>query len=198
MPGGYTGATDSWKPDRRCTQRGFRRSDMNTSSPDNTRTLRLFLIRGVIAIAWAVVFMAVANSLTTGVTVVAGVLLVLYPLIDAVASLIDARSQHGSARRLLLVNAGFSIAAVCRTLTRVSTEKRTAAKSSRRYRWRRPHGRLQASWIGGSKRAGRAWSGSDGYEARTASSGGSKLVIFVPPAAHSHDRICDMTPARRE
>jgi hypothetical protein len=40
--------------------------------------LRVFLIRGVIAVAWAVVFTAVANSLTTSVTVVAGVLLVLY------------------------------------------------------------------------------------------------------------------------
>jgi uncharacterized membrane protein HdeD (DUF308 family) len=78
---------------------------MDTSSPQETRTLRVFLIRGVIAIAWAVVFTAVANSLTTEVTVVAGVLLVLYPLIDAVATLIDARTQQGSARQLLLVNA---------------------------------------------------------------------------------------------
>jgi uncharacterized membrane protein HdeD (DUF308 family) len=84
---------------------------MNTSSPHETRTLRVFLIRGVIAIAWAAIFVAVAGSLTTGLTVGAGVLLVLYPLIDAVATLIDARSQHGSARRLLLVNAGSSILA---------------------------------------------------------------------------------------
>jgi hypothetical protein len=39
------------------------------------------------------------------------VLLVLYPLIDAVATLIDARSQHGSARQWLLVNAGSSTVA---------------------------------------------------------------------------------------
>jgi uncharacterized membrane protein HdeD (DUF308 family) len=45
------------------------------------------------------------------VTVVAGVLLVLYPLIDAVATLIDARSQRGSARQWLLINAGSSILA---------------------------------------------------------------------------------------
>src|SRR4029450_8138464 len=81
---------------------------MNTSAPQETRTLRVFLIRGVIAIAWAVIFTAVANSLTTDVTVVAGVLLILYPLIDAVATLIDARTQHGSARQLLLLNAGTS------------------------------------------------------------------------------------------
>ena len=44
-------------------------------------------------------------------TVVAGVLLVLYPLIDVVATLIDARSQHGFARQWLLINAGTSILA---------------------------------------------------------------------------------------
>jgi uncharacterized membrane protein HdeD (DUF308 family) len=80
-------------------------------SAPQSRTLRVFLTRGVIAIAWAVVFAAVSHSLTTGVTAGAGVLLVLYPLIDAVASLIDARSQHGSARQLLLANAGSSIVA---------------------------------------------------------------------------------------
>jgi uncharacterized membrane protein HdeD (DUF308 family) len=84
---------------------------MSPSSPDETRTLHIFLIRGVIAIAWAAVFTAVSGSLTTSVTIAAGILLVLYPLIDAVATLIDARSQHGSARRLLLVNAGSSILA---------------------------------------------------------------------------------------
>jgi uncharacterized membrane protein HdeD (DUF308 family) len=84
---------------------------MNTSSPHETRTLRVFLIRGVIAIAWAAVFAAVAASLTTNVTVVAGILLVLYPLIDAVATLIDARSQQGSARQWLLINAGTSTVA---------------------------------------------------------------------------------------
>jgi uncharacterized membrane protein HdeD (DUF308 family) len=74
-----------------------------------TTTLRLFLIRGLVAIAWAVAFAVTADSLTTGV----GVLLVLYPLIDAVASVIDARGQQGSARQLLELNAAVSaIAAV--------------------------------------------------------------------------------------
>ena len=54
---------------------------MTTPAPDENRTLRVFLIRGVIAIAWAAVFATEAASLTTNVTVVAGVLLVLYPLI---------------------------------------------------------------------------------------------------------------------
>ena len=63
--------------------------------------MRVFLIRGLVAIAWAVVFAAVSDSLTTGVTVGAGILVVIYPLIDVVASLIDARSERGSARRVL-------------------------------------------------------------------------------------------------
>jgi uncharacterized membrane protein HdeD (DUF308 family) len=68
---------------------------------------RLFLIRGLVAIAWAVVFALQSDSLTTGV----GVLLVLYPLIDAVASVIDARGQQGSARRPLELNAAVSAVA---------------------------------------------------------------------------------------
>jgi uncharacterized membrane protein HdeD (DUF308 family) len=73
--------------------------------------MQLFLIRGLVAIAWAAVFAAVSDSLTTGVTVGAGVLLVLYPLIDLVASLIDARGQRGSARQLLRANAAVSAVA---------------------------------------------------------------------------------------
>jgi hypothetical protein len=43
---------------------------------------RLFLTRGLLAIAWAVVVAVTADDLTTGVAF----LLVLYPVIDAVAS----------------------------------------------------------------------------------------------------------------
>ena len=75
------------------------------SSLHEKNTARLFLIRGLIAIVWAAIFAVASNSLTTAVTVGAGVLLVLYPLIDVVASVIDARSQDGSSRQLLLVNA---------------------------------------------------------------------------------------------
>jgi uncharacterized membrane protein HdeD (DUF308 family) len=81
--------------------------DMSTTEAP-TKT---FLIRGLVAIAWAAVFVAVADSLTTGVTVAAGILVVIYPLIDVAASLIDARSQHGSARRLLLAGAAVSAVA---------------------------------------------------------------------------------------
>jgi len=73
--------------------------------------MQLFLIRGLVAIAWAAVFAAVSGSLTTGVTLAAGLLVVSYPLIDVAASLIDARSQHGSARRLLLAGAAVSAVA---------------------------------------------------------------------------------------
>jgi uncharacterized membrane protein HdeD (DUF308 family) len=67
--------------------------------------MHLFLIRGLVAIVWAVAFAAVADSLTTGVTVGAAVLVVLYPLIDVVASLIDARRERGSAQQVLLAGA---------------------------------------------------------------------------------------------
>ena len=71
--------------------------------------MQLFLIRGFVATAWAAVFAAVSDSLTTGVTIAAGILVVIYPLIDVAASLIDARSQRGSARVLL---AGAAVSAV--------------------------------------------------------------------------------------
>jgi uncharacterized membrane protein HdeD (DUF308 family) len=73
--------------------------------------MQLFLIRGLVAIAWAAAFAAVSDSLTTGVTVAAGILVVLYPLIDVVASLIDARTQRGSARQVLLAGAATSAVA---------------------------------------------------------------------------------------
>jgi uncharacterized membrane protein HdeD (DUF308 family) len=69
--------------------------------------MRLFLIRGLVAIAWAIAFAAVSDSLTT-VTVAAGILLVAYPLIDVAASLLEARVRRGSTRRALLVNAAGS------------------------------------------------------------------------------------------
>jgi uncharacterized membrane protein HdeD (DUF308 family) len=83
--------------------------------------MHLFLTRGLIAIAWAIVFMAVADSHTT-VTGGMGILLVLYPVIDVVACLIDAQRQHGPARQLLLANAAVSfIAAVALALAATGT-----------------------------------------------------------------------------
>ncbi|MFB7287492.1 DUF308 domain-containing protein [Actinacidiphila glaucinigra] len=63
--------------------------------------LRLYLGRGVLAVAWAAAFAANRGSLDgTAVT-----LLVVYPLIDAVSSLIDFRARtEGSERRPTLFN----------------------------------------------------------------------------------------------
>jgi uncharacterized membrane protein HdeD (DUF308 family) len=54
--------------------------------------------------------MMVAGSDTT-VSGGTGVLLVLYPVIDVVGFLVDARGQEGSARQLLLANAAVSLVA---------------------------------------------------------------------------------------
>ena len=83
-----------------------------TSSSQEARNTNLFVGRGVVAIAWAVVFAVAAKSLTSGVTVGAAALLVIYPLIDLVASLIDARSQDVSTRPLLANAAVSAVAAV--------------------------------------------------------------------------------------
>ena len=80
-------------------------SPVSTDSTLSSNQVRVFLTRGLVAIAWAIAFASVSGSLTTSVSVGAGILLVVYPLIDAVANLLDARNQHGSARRLLLANA---------------------------------------------------------------------------------------------
>jgi uncharacterized membrane protein HdeD (DUF308 family) len=69
--------------------------------------VKLFLIRGFVAIAWALAFATTFDSLTTG----AAVLLVLYPVIDLVASIVDARHQTGRAQRVLVVNAAVSAVA---------------------------------------------------------------------------------------
>jgi uncharacterized membrane protein HdeD (DUF308 family) len=81
------------------------------NSTENLTPTHLFLSRGLVAIAWAAVFAVASGSLTSAVSVGAGVLLVLYPLIDVVAALIDARSQHGSARQVLLADAAVSAVA---------------------------------------------------------------------------------------
>lgn len=64
----------------------------------------LYLIRGLVALAWAAGFAAVSDSLTVGT----GAFLVAYPGIDLVASLIDARDQAGPARSLLRFDAAVS------------------------------------------------------------------------------------------
>jgi uncharacterized membrane protein HdeD (DUF308 family) len=78
------------------------------SSTEATAKMHLFLTRGLVAIAWAVVFAAAAPDSGTAVPAGVGVLLVIYPLIDVVACLIDARGQAGSSRQVLLANAAVS------------------------------------------------------------------------------------------
>ena len=51
------------------------------------KTGKLFLIRGLVAIAWAVAFVLAADSSTNDVPVGAGILLVIYPLIDLLSML---------------------------------------------------------------------------------------------------------------
>jgi uncharacterized membrane protein HdeD (DUF308 family) len=103
---------------RKETEVNVSTTEATSRSTPGVSTPRLFLTRGLVAIAWAAVFAVASDSLTTGVTVGAGVLLVVYPLIDVAASLIDARSQHGSARTLLLTGAAASaVAAVALGVT---------------------------------------------------------------------------------
>lgn len=70
--------------------------------------LKLYLIRGLLAVAWATVFAGAHATLDTP----AIVLLVVYPLIDAVSSLIDYRTTpNGSARRVTAFNGMLSTVA---------------------------------------------------------------------------------------
>ncbi len=80
-------------------------------APATDTQSRVFLIRGLIAVGWAAAFAATSAASASSVTFGVGALLVAYPLIDAIASLIDARSQHGTSQRLLLANAVTSTAA---------------------------------------------------------------------------------------
>ena len=67
--------------------------------------LRIYLVRGLIAIAWAAGFSAVNDSLTA----TSVILLIIYPLIDVVASLLDAREDPGTpARKLQIFNTTLS------------------------------------------------------------------------------------------
>lgn len=82
--------------------------------------LRVHLVRGLVAIAWAVGFSTVHDSLSAASVV----LLVAYPLIDVVASLLDAREGSGTrARTLQLLNTALSaLAAVALGVSAISGE----------------------------------------------------------------------------
>ncbi|MEU5565396.1 DUF308 domain-containing protein [Micromonospora musae] len=67
--------------------------------------LRIYLTRGLIAIGWAAGFAAVRDSLSAPTVL----LLIIYPLIDVVGSLLDAREDPGTpARKLQIFNIALS------------------------------------------------------------------------------------------
>jgi uncharacterized membrane protein HdeD (DUF308 family) len=67
--------------------------------------LRIYFVRGLVAIAWSAGFATVHDSLTAASVV----LLIAYPLIDVVASLLDVREDAGTpARKLQVFNTGLS------------------------------------------------------------------------------------------
>jgi len=82
------------------------RADQEAPAEARSIDMQLFIIRGLVAIAWAAAFAAVADSLTGGVTVAAGILVVLHPLIDAAASLVDTDGGNSSSRDDVLQASG--------------------------------------------------------------------------------------------
>jgi uncharacterized membrane protein HdeD (DUF308 family) len=75
------------------------------ATDERSSLLRLYLSRGVLALAWALAFAGAHEDIDT----VAITLLVAYPLIDAVSSLIDHRATpNGSERRVLAFNGALS------------------------------------------------------------------------------------------
>jgi uncharacterized membrane protein HdeD (DUF308 family) len=68
---------------------------------ERSSVLKLYLIRGVLAVVWALVFASAYEDLDA----VAIALLVVYPLIDAVSSAIDYRATpDGSERQVIAFN----------------------------------------------------------------------------------------------
>ncbi|WP_194819945.1 DUF308 domain-containing protein [Nocardia sp. XZ_19_385] len=75
------------------------------SMTERSSLIRLYLSRGVLAIAWAAAFAAAHATLNA----VAIILLVAYPLIDAVSSLLDYRAvPNGPERRVTALNGALS------------------------------------------------------------------------------------------
>ncbi|MEE4545832.1 DUF308 domain-containing protein [Streptomyces sp. V4-01] len=72
---------------------------------ERSSLLRLYLVRGVLALVWAAVFAGAHDD----VDALAITLLVVYPLIDAVSSLIDHRATpEGSERKVIAFNGALS------------------------------------------------------------------------------------------
>lgn len=74
---------------------------MPTPNAERSSLRRLYLIRGLLAVAWAATFAGAHDTLDA----LAITLLVVYPLIDALSSLIDYRAiPNGSERRVTAFN----------------------------------------------------------------------------------------------
>jgi hypothetical protein len=89
-----------------------------TAMSPSRATGRLYLGRALLALVWAALLAVALSSsdpLTADSTLpaLAGVLLIAYPIIDVIASLLDARIQHASGvpgiGRAQLINAGISV-----------------------------------------------------------------------------------------
>ncbi|MEU1412400.1 hypothetical protein [Streptomyces sp. NPDC005731] len=83
-----------------------------TTTPSGLRTL--YLIRVVFSLIWVALVVTTSASLvsTDRPTVIAGVLLIVYPLWDAVATLLERRlAGAGSTNRVSTVNMGLGVAA---------------------------------------------------------------------------------------
>jgi uncharacterized membrane protein HdeD (DUF308 family) len=83
---------------------------------------QLYIGRATLALVWVAAFVAVDAHLTTGTKL----LLVVYPAIDVIASLIDARSQRrlGSGS-VQLVNAALSTVALIALILAVGSDRAT-------------------------------------------------------------------------
>ncbi|MDO8188599.1 DUF308 domain-containing protein [Conexibacter sp. JD483] len=81
----------------------------------NPIALRIAPVRAAIALVWAAALvLAVGDRVPTTASelpVAVALLLTAYPLIDAAASLVEARSRAGGSARVLLLNAGLGAAA---------------------------------------------------------------------------------------
>lgn len=88
---------------------------MSTSTVQASPLRRLYLVRFAFAVVWAGLLFATASSLGP----VAATLLVLYPLFDVAAAIVDARSSTGL--RLLYVNVAISLVAAAGLTVAVSS-----------------------------------------------------------------------------
>jgi uncharacterized membrane protein HdeD (DUF308 family) len=83
---------------------------------------QLYVGRAILAIVWAAGFLAVDSRLSPG----AKVLIVAYPAIDVIASLVDSRSeQRVGTRSVQLINAAVSMAALIGLILAVGNDTST-------------------------------------------------------------------------